>query len=358
VADQALTVVLTEHVNGYRIPYRRRTLEAKASPGRDEHRFVELNTMTTQAWRKFEKLVSRIEQALAGEGVTVTSPDFIPCITTGTPREVDASIRTRVGSAEILITVECRDRVAVQDVTWIEQLATKKKNIGAAKTIAVAASGFSVEATRIARENAIDLRVLDEITEEDIKSWMPLVGVIHVFKDGEVTGPPQIVLMAEPGDEPAELTIPDMMLAPIFRGPGGETLSLNDIWLRADDQMKIFDNVPKDNKDHFGKVTLIPDHVLHLCTPGGTRQVKSITLPLRLRWKHEDIPLAEAKLVRYRPAEAADSLPEQFLVEFETKQARNNNIRMGFQLQQGGETVHVSAELVQAEPSTESDQGY
>ena len=126
--------------------------------------------MTTPAWRDFEKLVTRIEHALAGEGVTITSPDFIPCVTTGSPREVDASIRTRVGSAEILVTVECRDRVAVQDVTWVEQLAAKKKNIGAAKTIAVAASGFSAEAARIARENAIDLHILDEITEDDIKS--------------------------------------------------------------------------------------------------------------------------------------------------------------------------------------------
>lgn len=318
------------------------------------------DSMTTPAWRTFEKLVSRIEQALAGEHVTVASPDFVPCITTGTLREVDASIRTRVGSAEILVTVECRDRVAVQDVTWIEQLAAKKKNIGAAKTIAVAAAGFSAEATRIARENVIDLRILDEITEEDIKSWMPLIGMVHVFKECELAGSPEIVFMAEPGDGPAEVTIPNSVsgsFPQIFRGPNDEPLSLNDIWLRADDQMKIFDKVPTDNKDYFVKLTITPSDTLQLCTPKGNRQVKSIKLPLRLRWKHEKLSLSDAKLVRYRPADASDSLPEQILVEFETKPAGSNNLRLGFQLAQGVDRVHVSAEVVQTEPSSGPDRG-
>ena len=83
--------------------------------------------------------------------------------------------------------------------------------------------------------------------------------------------------------------------------------------------------------------------------------MKSITLPLRLRWKREDLSLSEAKLVRYRPADAADSLPEQVVVEFETKQARSNNLRVGFQLEQGSDKVSCSAELVQGEPSAAAD---
>lgn len=312
--------------------------------------------MTTPAWRSFEKLVSRIEKTLAGESVTVTSPDFIPCITTGTRREVDTSIRTRVGSAEILVTVECRDRVAAQDVTWIEQLAAKKKNIGAAKTIAVAASGFSAEATRIARENAIDLRVLDEITDEDIKSWIPMVGMVHVFKDCGFTGSPEILYFAEPGDEPQEIVSQGRSSSSsaqhIFRGPSDEPLSLNDIWLRADDQMKIFDKVPRDNKEHFVKLTVTPSDNLQICTPKGNRPVKAITLPMRLRWKHEYIPLSEAKIVRYKPADNVDPLPEQVHVEFETKQASSNNLRLGFLLQQGDCDVMIRGliELVPTEP--------
>ncbi|MHB8974308.1 MAG: hypothetical protein ACYC3X_28615 [Pirellulaceae bacterium] len=304
--------------------------------------------MTTPAWRSFEELVSRIEKALAGENVKVTSPDFVPCITTGTPREVDASIRTRVGSAEILVTVECRNRVAVQDVTWIEQLAAKKKNIGAAKTIAVAASGFSAEAIRIARENAIDLRILDEITVDDIKSWMPLQAMVHVFKDCGLNGSPEIAFFAEPGDEQQEAG-GHSAAQPIFRSPSGEPLSLNDIWLRADDQLKIFDKVPMDNNDHFVEVMIEPSDTLQLCTSQGIRRVKSITMPLRLRWKHEFFPLSDATVVRYGPADSADVLPEQVRVEFETKQASSINLRVGFQLQQGDAKMHISGEVTMVE---------
>ena len=57
-------------------------------------------------------------------GAVIKSPDYIPDIFTGQAREIDVSIRCKIGSVEILITVECRDRVRTEDVTWIEQLAT------------------------------------------------------------------------------------------------------------------------------------------------------------------------------------------------------------------------------------------
>lgn len=93
--------------------------------------------MDNPEWKQFERLVARIEAALVPKGAVVRSPDRIPDLHTGSMREVDGSIRFKVGSASILITLESRRRAAVQDVTWIEQLATKRENIGADKTIAV-----------------------------------------------------------------------------------------------------------------------------------------------------------------------------------------------------------------------------
>jgi hypothetical protein len=85
-------------------------------------------------------------------------------------------------------------------------------------------------------------------------------------------------------------------------------VTANDIWLRADHQTKIFDKVPRNNKAYFIKLTLTPAYGLQLCTPKGKRRVKSITMPLRLRWKHESIDLADAKIVRYKPADPSSSL--------------------------------------------------
>jgi hypothetical protein len=221
----------------------------------------------------------------------------------------------------------------------------KKKNLGASKTIAVAASGFSAEAARVARENAIDLRVLDEITEEDIKGWMPLRWLFHLFKDCGLTGPPQVMLVAEPGDEAGEATS-GSCAEHVFRGPSEEPLSLNDIWLRADDQGKLFDKVPMDNNDHFINLHVTPSDNLQLCTPKGNRRVGSITLPLRLRWKLESMRLSDAKIIRYEPADPADPFPEQVRVEFETKQGTSNNVRLGVQLQQGDAMARVSVAIV------------
>jgi hypothetical protein len=61
-----------------------------------------------QAWKQFEQLVARIESDASKEGLTVVSPDRIRCKITGRKREVDASIRGKIGTADVLITIECR----------------------------------------------------------------------------------------------------------------------------------------------------------------------------------------------------------------------------------------------------------
>lgn len=136
----------------------------------------------TSEWRDFEKLVARIERAASPRGVVVKSPDRIRDLTTGQLREVDASIRHTIGTTEVLITVECRKRGRRDDDTWIEQLATKRQKIGAAKTIAVSAAGFTSSATKTARSLGIELRTLANVSAADIEGWFLPGGAVHVFR--------------------------------------------------------------------------------------------------------------------------------------------------------------------------------
>lgn len=136
----------------------------------------------SKSWRKFELLVSRIEQVLSPQGAKVTSPDYLIDKITGERREVDASIRYKIGTTEIIITIECRERVSPQDTTWIEQLATKQNNIGASKTIAVASSRFSVPAIKKAEVLGIELRILKEIDDGIITQWSTLTRIQHNYK--------------------------------------------------------------------------------------------------------------------------------------------------------------------------------
>jgi hypothetical protein len=122
--------------------------------------------------REFEKLVARIEEKLCPMGAKVKSPDRIPDRVTGQPREVDASIRYQVGSAPILITIECRDRTATQDITWLEQIKSKKESIGANQMIVVAKEGFTENAKTYAMHHGIVLRQLSEVNDQFILRCM------------------------------------------------------------------------------------------------------------------------------------------------------------------------------------------
>lgn len=122
-------------------------------------------------WKEFELLVAQIENHLAPKDAEVKSPDRIRDKVTGQMREVDASIRYKIGSASILITIECRNRSRVQGDMWIEQIASKREKIGANKTIAVSSEGFSKPATISADKYGIELRRIEEITDDEISNW-------------------------------------------------------------------------------------------------------------------------------------------------------------------------------------------
>src|SRR5437764_662447 len=126
------------------------------------------------AWREFELLVARIEAALSPLGASVKSPERILDLISGNLREVDATISYQVGEGRVLITLECRDRQSVEDNTWIEQLVTKQRSIGATRTIAVSSRGFSEPALRKAAHFGIDARVARDIVPGDVLKLLKL----------------------------------------------------------------------------------------------------------------------------------------------------------------------------------------
>jgi len=130
--------------------------------------------------REFERLVALIEGTLCPQGAVVKSPDFLLDRTTGKRRQVDVSIRMNVGSVPVLVIVECRKRSRAQDVTWIEQLAQKRNDLGAAKAVAVSLGGFSEAAQRKAASHSIETRGLGNIGASEIRSWFT-AGHLHLF---------------------------------------------------------------------------------------------------------------------------------------------------------------------------------
>jgi len=218
--------------------------------------------------RKFEELIAIIESHLVPSGAVIKSPDKIIDKITNQPREVDASIRYQVGSVPILITIECRDRVAVQDSTWIEQLVQKKEAIGANATIAVSSRAFTKPALIKAKANGIETRVLREITEEAIENFSSkLQLIIHhgQFKLGGL----QIYFWKKPEEPSPELALnvkleyskgnPDYKF--IKRKSDGKLLSIGDL-LSSIPSIHQSDEISKDGK--LLKVTVPPNSELYL----------------------------------------------------------------------------------------------
>lgn len=194
-------------------------------------------------WQQFQELVARIEESLAPKGAKVASPDRVRDLQTGRMREVDASIRFQVGTTPILITVECRKRGRVQDDTWIEQLATKRAKIGAAKTIAVSSKGFSESAIKTAALHGIELRSLkDRIGEEIVSRFLSGLRVLMLVTDYRAR---TVAFITQDGSSvPPEDFSPALKQAlasgsmdtPIAHDRGtGASVTLNSLIRRADD---------------------------------------------------------------------------------------------------------------------------
>lgn len=117
-----------------------------------------------------ELLVAQLETIFAGPGFRVQSPENIRSRVSDNIVKVDVTVRGRVGAQDVLIAFECRDRKDNQGVDWIQQLVTRKRDIGASELIAVSRDGFSVDAKREANAHGIPLRTMSSLGQEELAS--------------------------------------------------------------------------------------------------------------------------------------------------------------------------------------------
>lgn len=128
-------------------------------------------------WRLFEQVVAGLEKIHGPVDTVVTTPDHLPEKISGRMREVDASIRYKVGSVVGVIVVECRRRGANEDITWLEQLKSKRDSLGASIMIAVSNHGFSTAAVEFAKYHSIELRILRQRLDKQV--------TCEFFEDGK-----------------------------------------------------------------------------------------------------------------------------------------------------------------------------
>ena len=261
-------------------------------------------------WREFEKLVARIEKDAGPAGVAVKSPDRVRCKTTGRLREVDATVRSVAGTSNILVTIECRKQKHRQDVRWIEQLATKKQLIGAARTLAVSSTGFSADACKVAATLGIDLRVISDVSIDDLNKLIALDFVLLNHKSASILSVGLKYFRNEkwtlPNSEVFDQVLPqdtDVDL-PIFCNTSTALRwSLNDLWKQVQESVDPFTGIER-NGEIVVRTACFPfaGNVV-VETPAGSQVLGDAVISFSLSIRVEQVSLNAATKIQYTSPE-------------------------------------------------------
>lgn len=255
--------------------------------------------------RELETLVALIERVLSPTGAAVRSPDYLQDRITGERREVDISIRSKVGSVELLLICECRDRASVQDVTWIEQIAQKRKDVGASKAVAISSSAFTEPALKKARFLGIDTRLVRDLSAEAISDWFT-VGVLTLSTIHADVVHASFNIARYIGESKVANESQDILrdTKNAFTGnafvckPNGERCSLSTIWSWVHEQQsaRINASVPVTGEKVRSVIQANfqnPEHRYQIPMIDGLTDIVSVNFTVDLWCTYSDVPISQ-----------------------------------------------------------------
>lgn len=124
-------------------------------------------------WKRFEKLVARVQRELAPNAL-VTHDDRIKGYESETLRQIDISVRQKIGQYDILIVIDCKDYAVPVDVNDVGEFITRVKDVRANKGAMVAASGFTDTAKRMGENAGLDLYRLVDAEAHDWQTYVSI----------------------------------------------------------------------------------------------------------------------------------------------------------------------------------------
>lgn len=238
--------------------------------------------MAKAKWKRFEDLVASIQRQLA-PSATVAQNEKIRGRRTGRLRDIDISVRQKVGQYDILIAIDCKDyrrKINVKDVEAFMGLAD---DVGANQAAMVAPRGFSSTAKTRAAAGGISLFRLIDAEDHDWKSYVSIPAVAELR---EITA----FSLTFSGTGPFALAPQDFRLMPLYRADGSLIDVVSNLILDRWDA----DQIPEDPGEHEG--ILLTDEDTYLKTDGQlyrTSVAASVVVEHRLYFGH--LPLVEVK---------------------------------------------------------------
>lgn len=126
--------------------------------------------MNVPKWKRFEELVAKVQKDFCSEAATVTVNDKIEGVITGVTRQIDISIRQKIGQYDMLIAIDCKDLAEPVDVKGVEEVIGLIQDVGANKGVIVSANGFTSTALTRGAKAGLDLLRLIDCGDHDWKA--------------------------------------------------------------------------------------------------------------------------------------------------------------------------------------------
>lgn len=125
--------------------------------------------------KRLEALVAFVEELMLPEGYEVKTNQLVYNDDGIQIAEFDVEIRGKLGTTNIAWLIECRDRPGSGPApgSWIEQLVGRRSRFDFNKVTAVSTTGFASGAKVFAKQQGIELRVVEALTP-DAFSWLQL----------------------------------------------------------------------------------------------------------------------------------------------------------------------------------------
>ena len=136
-------------------------------------------------WKNYEQLSAKIYRKLSPDSV-VTHDDSIHGHDSNGPRQIDVSIRSKVGSHDILVVVQARDRKRPPDINDVGEFASVVKDVRANKGVLVCRTPPTKRALAHAKSLNIDICSAFDINDRNWSDdlYVPVI-VTHVIGELE-----------------------------------------------------------------------------------------------------------------------------------------------------------------------------
>lgn len=122
-------------------------------------------------WKRFEDLAAHIQQSLSPEAA-VTQNEHIFGKRSKRQRQIDITVRKKVGQYDLLIVIDCKDYKRPVDVKDVESFIGLTKDVGANKGAIISSKGFTKSAHNRAADAGIDLYTL---VDAEAKEWQSYI---------------------------------------------------------------------------------------------------------------------------------------------------------------------------------------